>query len=634
MARVDTPRLQATTYNDYVLSSPGWGGLNIADLEYDILDNQSPDMINMMVADGALGKRYGQSLVNYTGDSFEVPILALGKLNDTIFTQTERSIFKITISQTSVNVKKIIDLESYKDNQGLFYAFNQQLLFMNGHQFLVFDEKGLVTQEPYIPDIAINMKPDGSYADLLEDYNRLTSKFKNTFDGDGSSKTYQLTAKNISGNDEEPQVQVHVGTEEWTYKASSKGFVVDWTNGAVTFTDAPPTGINNVVITASLDAAESRQYELSILQCRFMCSYGGNNDSRLFVAGNGSSCFYYSDVFDSTYFPETQYANVGNGTDDITGFGEQYSTLVIFKPDQVYGLSYSYDEDNQKPLFSSYTINSSIGCDCPKTISMVNNQLTWLNSTYGVCTMLSTTIKDEKNIVYISRNINSGMKQGLLDNPFVKNNIGFNYDGKYFICQNDGIVYAWDYELTPFTHSGYMDKDALRLAWFKFDNMFINCAIVIDDALYYGNSNFMTLDNSLSDYVATSKNEDKLEAIVSKFKTKMLDFGYIDYLKTVKKMYVDVRGDTPSLIKVKYVTGENPEGEYDPEDIVIYSKLWKEFSWDTFGWEIINFKKEFARNVSLKKISIFGIIFENNQLAKDMSISSIKLKWFISQKVR
>ena len=179
-----------------------------------------------------------------------------------------------------------------------------------------------------------------------------------------------------------------------------------------------------------------------------------------------------------------------------------------------------------------------------------------------------------------------------------------------------------------------MDKDALRLAWFKFDKMFMNCAVVVDENIYYGNHDLLTLDNSLADYVHDSPNENHLEAIISRFKTKMLDFGYIDYLKTVKKMYVDVRGDTPSLIRIKYITGENPEGEYDLEDIVIYSKLWNDFAWETFGWEVINFKKEFARNVSLKKISIFGVVFENDQLAKDMSISSIKLKWFISQKVR
>ena len=627
MARVDTPRLQATTYNDYVLSSPGWGGLNIADLEYDILDNQSPDMINMMVADGALGKRYGQSKVDLTGETLS-KIIALGQLNNVIYAQANNAIYAINENIAT----KLSDVEGGK---GTFYVFNQQLLFMNGTQFLAFDENGLVTQEPYIPDVAINVKPDGSYADLIENYNRLTPKFRNTFDGDGESTTFKLyKVDRIQGDENNPMVECVVGTEKWTYGASSKGFSVDWTNATVTFTEPPPKAENNVEIIAAQTKEASQEYIDSITKCKYMYSFGGNNNSRLFVAGNGSSCYYYSAVYDASYFPESQNAAIGNGTDDITGFGEQYSTFIVFKPDQVYGITYSFDEAKQEPVFDTYTINSLIGCDCPYTISMVNNQLTWLNSTYGVCTMLSTTIKDEKNIVYISRNINSGMKKGLLDYELVKEDVAFNFDGKYWLCQKDGNVFVWDYELTPYTFSGFMDKDALRLAWFKFDNMFINCAVVIDEDVFYGNNDIMTLDNSLSDYVASSTNEDKLEAIVSRFKTKMLDFGYIDYLKTVKKMYVDVRGDTPSLIKVKYVTGENPEGEYDPEDIIIYSKLWKDFSWDTFGWEIINFKKEFARNVSLKKISIFGIIFENNQLAKDMSISSIKLKWFVSQKVR
>lgn len=627
MARAETPKLSSTTYNDYLLSSPGWGGLNIADLEYDIEDNQSPDMINMMVDDGALGKRYGQSKVDIIG-TLAKPIQAIGEYNGSLIVQAGNKMYSIIDGNVSLINEYI------PGDKGRFFTFNRQLLFMNGTVYLAYDENGLHDLDYYVPDIVINRKPDGSYSDLADEYNRLTCKFKNIFNSDGISTEYHLTEKNLQGNEDDPMVECIVGNESWTYGASEKGFTVNWVDGVITFSEAPIEGMSYVVITASMAIDERQNYIDSILKCKYMYNYGGNNNSRLFVAGNGSSCYYYSDVFDASYFPESQNAAVGNGTDDITGFGEQYSTLMIFKPEQVYGLTYSWDDTNQKALFDCYTVNSLIGCDCPETLSMVNNQLTWLNSTYGVCTMISTTIKDEKNIVYISRNINRGMKKGLLDHSNVKTAHGFNYDGKYWICLSDGDVYVWDYELTPYSYSGYMDKDALRLAWFKFNNMKIYCSVSVDDIVIYGNDELLTLDNSLSDYIPGSSSEDGIEPIVCYFKTKMLDFGYIDYLKTVKKMYVDVRGDTPSLIRVKYLTGENPEGEYDPEDIVIHSKLWHSFSWDTFGWEIINFKKEFARNVSLKKINIFGVLFENNQLDKDMSISSIKLKWFISQRVR
>ena len=252
MARVDTPRLQATTYNDYVLSSPGWGGLNIADLEYDILDNQSPDMINMMVADGALGKRYGQSKVDTTGETLS-KIIALGQLNNVIYAQANNAIY-------AINENIATKLSDVKGGKGTFYVFNQQLLFMNGTQFLAFDENGLVTQDPYIPDVAINVKPDGSYADLIENYNRLTPKFRNTFDGDGESTTFKLyKVDRIQGDENNPMVECVVGTEKLTYGASSKGFSVDWTNASVTFTEAPPKAENNVEIIAAQTKEASQE---------------------------------------------------------------------------------------------------------------------------------------------------------------------------------------------------------------------------------------------------------------------------------------------------------------------------------------------------------------------------------------
>ena len=628
MTRVQTPSLTPTEYSDYLLSSPGWGGLNIADLEYDIEDNQSPDMVNMMVENGALQKRYGQVKVKLENEIVG-PILAIGYYGGKYIVQANTSFYEVEGNK----VKTI--RENVEGGKGRFFTFNRQLLFMNGTLYLCYDENGLHELEAYVPDVAINMNPDGTNASLIEDYNRLCSKFKNTFNGNGTDKTFKLLVNELQGSEENPKVECIVGVDEYSYGAESKGFTVDWTGGTVTFTEAPPEGINNVIITATMSVKSSEEYIKSILECRYMYNYGGNNNSRLFVAGNGSSCFYYSDVFDASYFPETQYINVGNGTDDITGFGEQYSTLMVFKPKQVYGVTYSFNETTQKPQFDTYTVNALIGCDCPDTIQMVNNQLTWLNTTYGVCTMASTTIKDEKNIVYISRNINGGFQKGLLQNESIKEALAFNFDGKYWICLKNGDIYAWDYRLTPYTNSGYMDKDALRLSWFKFANFVINCAVIVNGQLYFGNKTLLTVDSkALYDYIPNSNYPNSIEPIRSYYKTKLFDFGYIDYLKTVKRMYVDVRGDTPSLIKIKYITSDVPNGEYDVEDIIIYSRLWDEFTYNTFGYERINFKKEFARNVSMKKINIFAVMFENDQISKDMSISSIKLKWFVSQRIK
>lgn len=123
---------------------------------------------------------------------------------------------------------------------------------------------------------------------------------------------------------------------------------------------------------------------------------------------------YYSDVFDASYFPENNYNSLGNGEQDIVGFGEQYDTLIVFKPSEMFTLKYVNTTDG-KARFDSTLLNSKMGCDCPYSIQYLDNKLTWLSTVYGACTLVSTLIEGERNVQVISRNINGGFRSpGLL----------------------------------------------------------------------------------------------------------------------------------------------------------------------------------------------------------------------------
>ena len=154
------------------------------------------------------------------------------------------------------------------------------------------------------------------------------------------------------------------------------------------------------------------------------------------------------------------------------------------------------------------------------------------------------------------------------------------------------------------------------LAWFKWDNM--NCSNFIHDelTLYYSRDNkICKLDETYNDFG---------NAINSYYQTPFFQFTGSEWLKTIKKMYVLVRGDTPSKIKIKYITEENPQGEDEVDDINIYQKLWNNFKWNTFGWTFVEFGNTFARNCSIKKVQMFSVLFENNEVDRDMSIANLK----------
>ena len=602
-------------YRTLEIAQPGYGGLNIQDLEYDLNINQSPKMLNMMLKNGAFGKRYGQTLVH----QFTEDVLAVGKYKGSLYVHAGTTLIKY---EPESDTETVIYSDNDKlVNKGIFFNFNKMLYYLNGSIFLEYDGTTASAVEPYCPDLCINRKPDGSYADIIDDYNRLGAGFKNTFNGDGDSVDYYLTDQNLDEREVIAEVDGITLVED-------TDFSVDRVNCIVTFNDPPANIQNNVVITAY---KTEQEYIDSVMNNKYWAAYGGTNNSRLFLAGNGHSIYYFSDVFDASYFPESNYATVGNGEDDITGFGAQYNVLVVFKPTEMYAISYQLvqnEDGDMEAQFFSAQINVEMGCDMPDTIHYVDNRLTWGSTEWGICTLCSTVIEDERNVRVISRNINGGKRMpGLLDEPNLEKAIAVNFEGKYILTIN-GKAFAWDYTVSPYPASDRVSSDnaARQLAWFYWENIHLDTYMQLDRKLYYSNGNKLcVLDYVLSDFD---------EEIPSYYQTPMLDFGAFEYLKTISKVFFQVRGDTPAKINITYITDEDPNGEEDPEPIQIPVRLWEGFSWAGFAWSFIAYAQTFSRKCSIKKVTLFGIYFENNELNKDMSLSGVRCDYIYVKEVK
>lgn len=595
MALLQTPSFKATAYRQLQIAEPCKGGINLSDLEYELDVSQSPNVLNMMYRNGAFGKRYGQKEYH----DFGATIYSLGYYQDEIIAHAGDKIYK---GNTQI-------AEGIPQKKGMFMNFNGLLYFLCEKYYQYDGEWKEV--EPYAPIILINRKPDGTYSDLNEEYNLIGSGFQNHFHGDGSSTLYKLSEKNLDNK----TIKVLVDGEEVT------DFTVDYTKGTVTFKTAPVKGTNNVEITAYKTAQEDID---RVMKCTLYATYGGNNNSRLFLAGDGKSNFYFSGVSDATYFPAQSYARIGNDDDDIQGFGEQYDVLVVFKSNEVYGLDY-YTDDKGIGRFSSHRINSKIGCDAPNSIQLINNQLTWLSTTHGVCTLVSTNIEDERNVRVISRNIDGGYRvAGLLQEENLQNAVATDYQGKYFLVVNER-AYVWDYLMSPYANTGRLDADAKRLSWFLFDNFnvssFINKKL---DLLYSTGSKLVILTNEYNDFG---------EPINAKYQTPFMQFE-VNYLKTIKNMYVQCRADTASVINITYFTEETPNGEREPEPIITNGKLWSNFMWNTFGWAVVNFANTYRRKCSLKKIQMASVLFDNDELDRDMSISNLSFEYAIIKSIK
>jgi len=626
-----TPNYSSTQYRNFNVEYAGTGGLKIRDLEYNVDPSQSPDMVNMIVRNGVFGKRRGGTHIDM-GIEFD-SILSMDDYGSALIVQATKNNVCSLYKVTDTTYSKLIDLSS--SDRGSYCKYNRMIYFMNGTDFIQYDgtTASVVKNSAYAPDIVINRsagpKTSDTYnvGDLVEDYNRLGAGYKCTFDGDGTHNDFWLIQENNDSTT--PLVEVGVNDDyvmvETLDGTTAHQFTYDKDLGKVCIQPIPVSGTNNVVITAY---KTDESYVETITKCKYMYAYGGDNSNFLFVGGNGNGKIYYSSTLDASYFPESNYMTIARGTDDITGFCEQSGMLCIFTNDRLVGTYYTYD--SEKSYYTTSTVNDDVGCDCPNTIQFIDNRVTWLNSKYGVCCLANTNVRGEKNVYRLSRNIDSGLKKGLLNEENIKNAFSINHDGKYWILLNNK-AYVWDYE------SGYIvtkinyddDKMARKLSWYKMEyptSKSIGSASCIGNDMYYSyGGKIIKQDDSLSD---------DGETIHARYKTMMNDFDYIDYLKNIKKMFVSVRGDTPSQIKITYYTDEEPDGVQDEDDIIVPSKIWNGFSWKTFGYSKINWEKSFARNVSIKKVFVFGVLFTNDENYKDMSISSIKFYYLASKKVR
>lgn len=661
----EMPQFKSTPDKMLEIPQPAIGGLNLKDLEFEQEVNQTPNMLNVMYRNGAFGKRYGQELLRDSNNNvidFGDTIHAIVCYGGFVFVHAGTKIYRYVSGSSIAEVGS-----GFPESEGLFIIFAQKLYYLISSGLYSYENNTFSTTTTYAPDYMINCKPDGTSGDgvgeVFDDLNIIGNKAKWLYNSDGTTTTYHVTEYNDQDvidwttSDGLVDMTVEVDDEEWTQvlpsaTLSTKQYKVVSDN-QIEFYSAPPEGDLNVVMTFAIKSSVFASVRAKLLSCKFYDTFGGANNSRLFLAGAGNSTYYWSQSYDITYFPENNWARLGNTEDDITGFGRQYNVLIVFKPKEVYSI-YSYTETSSTTVleenigmegFRSQLVNPRIGCDAPYSIQLIDNLLTWFNSDYGICTLVSTNIQDERNVRIISRNIehtNNFAIKGILDyteNPMTIQSM--DYDNKYFLVfPTSGFCFMWDYEISPYkysTNSG--ETNPRQLDWFMFDHFFVKRFIRVDKDLLYVSSHedFDSVLVKLNDtFVDLDFDGDGHgDAIHSHYMTPFMQFGAVEMLKNIKNLYVQCRGDTNTLINLYYYTEESALPEAEPESInVAGGQFWSSFTWSGFHWFQNSWANTFRRKCNIKKVQMASIYFENNEVGKDMSVTHIGMQYQLVKYVR
>lgn len=208
----------------------------------------------------------------------------------------------------------------------------------------------------------------------------------------------------------------------------------------------------------------------AVMDCKYAFSGGGKDSLCILLGGCPSqpnAVFWNSNdsvSMNPAYFPMSYYNLVGDTEDAVTGFGRQYSDLVVFKERSIHKLEYDTQTLDGRELisFTAKPVNAKTGCDLPWTIQLIENNLVFCNTYTGAHILLSSSAAYENNVASLSLKVNEGRHElpGLL--PFVRNSVddagsyvySFDDDHRYWLVCGDA-AFLWDYEVSSYTEPSW-----------------------------------------------------------------------------------------------------------------------------------------------------------------------------------
>ena len=224
-----------------------------------------------------------------------------------------------------------------RDNESALLGYDN-LYIVDGKTFLEYNgasnSVSQVNGTGRIPLVTFAKEPNGGGIPYYP-INRLQPGFEEQFIGDGSSVIYQLTFGNL---DLSPNVRAWIKDRDdgsWYEVEEGVDFTVNYGLGCVFFTTPPwdntQGGEDNVRIRAYRTV---ERYANSINKCSFGTLFGvGGTSDRLFLSGNPDTpnYDYFSQDYDPTYFPDTNYAALGISASEIKGYARVNNYLATFK---------------------------------------------------------------------------------------------------------------------------------------------------------------------------------------------------------------------------------------------------------------------------------------------------------------
>jgi hypothetical protein len=489
-----------------------------------------------------------------------------------------------------------------------FFTFDKKVYILSG-KYQSWDGTTLEEVEGYTPLVFINTPPAGGGL-IYDEINMLSSKKHQTFNGDGTSTVYHLAQNYFTSDVDLTSVdKVIVGTTE----LATSDYTVDTHNGTVTFSTAPPQGMDNVDIYWTLDDGDRHIIE----GMKYGTVFGGDVDTRVFLYGNHNcpNRTYFSGIEATKgpsveYFPATAHVDIGPSNFELTDLTRQYDRLLATtnRPEAYY-LTISTEQlnvtltDNSTvqryvPAVSTYPLNEIHGNMAPGQGQLIDNYPVTIDKT-GLTLWKATNVRDEKNMEDISQRIKSDLNDM---NMRAINTLDFQPENQLWFGY-DNRIYIYNYYNKTFSRIRIADS--------------FTCYSNLGNSVYMGLEDGKVVKWGEEFQTFDSKH------IVAHWEMNFSDFGAAYLRKTMTRLWVLMQPQAKSSAEIGYVT--NRKESTVKKRIEYKIQVLDDVMFDDFSFQVSNNPQPFRLKLKAKKFTNMKITIDNAE-ETDCTILQLALR--------
>ena len=495
---------------------------------------------------------------------------------------------------------------SVGDYDTTFFSFDGKVYMLNGHSYMSYDGTNLVTSVTgYTPLVLFGCTPASGSGTEYDQINMINPQKHMTFNGNGSATTYQLAQKNIASVD---KVIVN-GT------VLSSGYSSNLTNGTVTFTTAPSSGIDNVDIYWSKND-NTRSF---IDKMKAGIVYGGNVDTKVFLYGNPDeqNRIRYSGTAggapSAEYFPATYQLDVGVKNFAVTDLTRQYDRLIATtnRPEAyTIGIDLIDVNGTSTPSVVTLPLNEVHGNIAFAQGQVINNNPVTIEDNQ-IIEWTSTSIRDERNMQIISDKILDDIAD--LDLSTAKT-CDFQAKGQLWVAVADKI-YIY----------GYLN-DVIKLAGKTGRRYtFSRIQLPVDSDLFQVIGDYMYMSTTTGKLMKFDKNYQDFDGtlINAHWEMNFSNFGASYLRKTMRKIWVTMQPQSHSSAEIGWITNKN---ECENPKVISYNmSVLDDADFANWSFKVSTNPQPFRLKLKAKKFTNLKITIDNDN-TDDCTILELAIK--------